>query len=246
MKKQQLTEEQKKEMVDRFNKLVKLSGNLLTEYSFVTKPKELLLDEDDEEPQSTPIQDPNINIDIDEKEPVSAETEQPLQSEPIQDVQPISNNQEITPQEGSGEVEIDVTDLTKEQDKIADDVDRLSAKSEEIYNTLLDITNKIEQFSTKTDDEIRNLKSEFEKRNPTSKEILQKRVVLSSPFNQTPENYWDEKQKDSNYVLSDDDDDEKEYVVKASDINDNPMNVYKNFGLTDDDFSQSFGNLMGV
>jgi hypothetical protein len=94
--------------------------------------------------------------------------------------------------------------------------------------------------------EIKSVKQEIEKRNPTPKEILQKRQTLGNPFAETPEEYWAKKESEGQYALSDDNvNKEKEYQIKASDLDTNPMDIYRSFGLTDDDLNQSMFSVMG-
>ena len=112
-----------------------------------------------------------------------------------------------------GEVEVDVTDLTAKQEDVDAKVSALSQQSETLLNTLIQLSDKIENMAQKSDAESQLLRKEIEKRNPTPVEKLQRRVVVSDPFNETPADYWKKKEAEGDYKLVDDDNEEEVFTI---------------------------------
>lgn len=147
-----------------------------------------------------------------------------------------------------GDVEIDVTDLTQKQDDVDNKVTQVTSQTQQMMDMLSKLTDKVQGIIQKTDVEMANLKDEMIKRNPTPVQVLNKRLTVSDPFTQTPEDYWKKKEAEGGYKLSDDDDqlkaqNDQEFEIKASDIDDNKADIYKSFGLTDDEMNQSLANM---
>lgn len=231
----QLTEQQMNEGKKRFTKLL--------EYSFVNQEEDLLLDEDEDEDPNQSQEQPQPQGDGMEQPELETAPEQP-QGEEL----PVELGQEQTPQQPepelpandiqTGEVEIDVTDLTNKQEDIGQKVESMSTQTSEMMKLLASLTDKVENIIQTTNSEMTKIKDEIVKRNPIKQEILQKRVVVSDPFNETPEKYWEKKQAQGQYRLEDDDK-QDEYEIKASTLESNPRDVYKSFGLSDDEINQS-------
>jgi len=236
-----LNESEKKSVLKKFN--------LLTEYSFITKQDDLLLDEDDDMPMPTQGEQPEMDqepemgqgpeMDLPQQ---GGEMEQGIDNEmpPAPDAEMEMGNDMDIPEEG-GDIEVDVTDLTKVQAQIDDKVNSIEAKNEKTMELLDKLINKIDQIGTKIETDSQTLKKEIELRNPTPTEKLQKRQTLGNPFNQTPEQYWDQKQNEGGYELVDD----KKYEIKANDLDSNSVNVYKSFGLDDNEMNQSLRSIVG-
>lgn len=257
-----LTEQEMSQYKKRFNRL-------LTEYSFVNQESDLLLDEDedDESPESQNVNKPEMggNPSPDEAPEMKTasgpeqgeESKMNIGSDPQSDpdldkgsndemlpMNPDMGGIEMSDSAGDeNEVEIDVTDLTKKQDDVTNAVGSLSNETNQILNTLMSLTDKIESNIKKTASEIEDIKREVVKRNPTPVEVLQKRITVSDPFNQTPADYWKKKESEGRYKLSDDDTNEDEYTIKGSDIGGSASEIYKSFGLTDDEMNQSIDTL---
>jgi len=132
----------------------------------------------------------------------------------------------------SPEVEVDVTQLTQDQKQVDDKVSALTDQTAQMMELLATITDKVDGITTKINDDNESIRQEIAKRNPTPKEVLQKRQTLADPFNQTPEDFWKQKEAEGEYELKDDGDD-------------NPMNVYKSFGIKDDEVNQSLKGILG-
>jgi len=229
--------------------------NMLNEYSFVTKRGDMLLDEDDDEDSNMDMQQP-----VDDNAMAQLPTEQPqaepqmnpmdIQQPSVPEVAPAQSEpmpaapiQPATP-EDSGEIEIDMTDLVDDQEKVTNTVNALASQTGEMLELLSTLTNKVDNILSSTESEMQNIKAEIEKRNPTPKEVLQKHQTLGTPFTQTPEDYWKEKEAEGGYELSDNSP-EKEYELKASDLNNNDRDIYKSFGLDDNEVNQSMKSVMG-
>lgn len=238
-----LNQEQMNEGKKRFKKLL--------EYSFVNQEEDLLLDEDkpegEEEPeQSAPSAPPEGNEQTvppeGYKQPdpniSSGNPDENQDSEAsFNDIGDVDMNMKDNK---SDDIEIDVTDLTNKQDDLNGKVDDISKKTQKMMDTMINVlsklTDKVQSKIQNTNSEIDDLKKELIQRNPTPKEVLQKRITVSDPFSQTPESYWNNKQHISNYRLSDDDDENKEYTIKPSDIGSiNNREIYKSFDADDDD-----------
>lgn len=223
------------EEVNKINEETLKRFKQLNEYSFITKKGDLLLDEDDEQPtDGVSMEEPEVEVETPEVNGLEQST-------------PIEQIPETTPEETSnGEVEIDVTDLTQKQETMSNSIENIASQTNNLITLLGQIETKLDQSNYTINAELENLKKEIEVRNPTPKEVLQKSVTIGNPLNQTPEQYWAEKQAEGKYELSDSDGvKEKEYSLKASDIDNNKFNVYKSFGLNDDEVNQSLKGVLG-
>lgn len=225
-----LTEEEMLKTKNRFNTIL--------EYSFISKEADLLLDEDEDEQQptnqettdnqnqETTIESGDLDINRDEKK--------------------IDVNNEIDSKdtEESDSIQIDITDLTDKQQSIEDKVDLMTKQTQGFLDKIDQLTNTIETKIGNINNDISKVKSEIEKRIPTKKEILQKRITLSNPFIQTPENYWNKKENSDSYELSDDDQlTKKEYEITSSDLNNSPVDVYKSLGINDNEWNQTLTSI---
>lgn len=234
-----LTEEEMLKSKNRFTTLL--------EYSFVNKEADLLLDEDDDDPvdnnENQPTEDPTQQQGVDQNmsDLNQPETAPPVTNQPEINQQPNQEVPIIEPQ-GEDEVEIDVTDLTDSQKSIEDKVDFMTKQTENFLNKIEKLTNDLQSKIQNVDGEVNKIKGEIIKRLPTNKEVLQKRITISDPFNQTPESYWNKKQQEGGYELSDDDQ-QNEYEIKASDIDVNPTEIYKSLGISDNEWNQSLNTM---
>lgn len=216
----------------------------LLEYSYISNEGELLLDEDDNEelnPEDKQIGGDEVS-DLKNTQPNDMGVDQGDISDEMGGGDPLAN--EIPDVESeSDEVEIDVTELTDSQEIISDKVEQLANETSKVYDVLSNLTDKLEQMVNNSNDKINKLEDEIIKRNPTPVEKLQKQVVLSNPFNETPEGYWEKKEKEGNYKLVDDDNQEKEYTITPRDLDVSNREVYKTFGIEDDEFNQNLNTI---
>lgn len=125
------------------------------------------------------------------------------------------NFEDVTEMEPDDEV-IDVDELVDAQEE-------LSYKIDGVDDKLIKISKVIDRLIPAIDnnnERIEDLKREFEKRNPTEEEKMNKRIKDSYPYNLTT----GEAEKDAK---------EKEYVLRKDDLNKpiNDLSVYKTFDI---------------
>lgn len=125
------------------------------------------------------------------------------------------NFDDVTEMEPGDEV-IDVDELVDAQEE-------LSYKIDGVDDKLIKISKVIDRLIPAIDnnnERIEDLKREFEKRNPTEEEKMNKRIKDSYPYNLTT----GEAEKDAK---------EKEYVLRKDDLNKpiNDLSVYKTFDI---------------
>ncbi len=116
-----------------------------------------------------------------------------------------------------GDEVVDITELTDKQDDIEDQIKEVGGKFEEVLKAI----GSFEELIKSNDEKIEDLKAEIERRNPTQIEKLGNQKNLSYPFNVTPEEYWKDKEANSNYSTEDDNNgkEQGQYVITANDIN---------------------------
>ena len=118
--------------------------------------------------------------------------------------------------EQPGDEVLDVTELTDKQDDIEKQIHAVGGKFDEVLKAI----GSFEELIRANDEKLEDLKAEIERRNPTQIEKLGNRKNLSYPFNVSPEEYWDEKEANSNYSTEDDDNgkEQGQYVITANDV----------------------------
>jgi hypothetical protein len=156
-------------------------------------------------------------------------------------------------EEGEPEEEddvIDVDDLTKAQEKTNDKVNSVGkdlGKVDSKIQKLLGAIESLEGMFDKNNQEIADLKAEFEKRNPTQTEKLNLRSLDSYPFKIRPTDYWKEKGENSNYSAYADNEEPttQEYVITNNDVDDfNEREIADSFSVPDEleqDIKRIFG-----
>ena len=157
---------------------------------------------------------------------------------PVDDFQPTDNSEE----ENEDTDEVDVDDLTDAQEKLNKKMNAIGRDYGNTDNLIYSILKGISQITKKIDNDngrIEALQKEIEKRNPTPIEKLNLRSVNDSyPFNSKPSEYWKDKTEKSNYRLTDNDNDGKEYHIYDSDLDDD-SNISNSFDFDDDELSLS-------
>ena len=145
----------------------------------------------------------------------------------------LGDTSETDPNEEEEEV-IDVDDLTHSQEETERKIDAMAEK----FDSLMDMLNGFEKKINSNDEKFDMLKNEIEKRNPTPVEKMTLRSKNSYPFNQTPEEYWDDKEATSNYSPDADNNgvDMPEYQITKDDI-DNIADWRSIYKTMDDDFN---------
>ena len=138
---------------------------------------------------------------------------------------------------GEDEEVIDVDELVDKQDETSEKLDKISST----FDRLLDKMNDFKSLVDSSNERIDKLAAEIEKRNPTPVEKLSLRSGNGYPFNQTPDEYWNEKQATSNYSTEDDNNgaDDPKYKITKDEIDNfnDYASVYKSlnddYGLKD-------------
>lgn len=145
---------------------------------------------------------------------------------------------------------IDVDDLTDAQEKVNDKVNSVGrdlGKVDSRIEKLIGAIESLEAMFDKNNQEIADLKNEFEKRNPTQTEKLNLRSLDSYPFKIKPTDYWNDKSNTSNYSAYFDNQEPttQEYVITNDDVDDfTEREIADSFSVADDldqDIKKIFG-----
>lgn len=144
--------------------------------------------------------------------------------------------------DGDNEV-IDVDDLTNAQEKMNAKVNKVGRNVGGLDDKMNNISNILQQMIdiiNHNNDEIKQFKQEFEKRNPTQKEKLELRSLDSAPYSMSPTEYWDRKvNTDRNQYAP------TEYTLTQKDVDDfNPSDIEKSFYI-EDDLKQDINKIFG-
>jgi hypothetical protein len=112
---------------------------------------------------------------------------------------------------------VDISQLTDAQEETKDEISNLDNKFSEIMKHI----GSFEELLRQNDQKIEDLKSEFEKRNPTQIEKLGLQTTKSYPFNVTPSDFWKEKEATTNYSTEPDNNGvgQGQYVITKDDVN---------------------------
>ena len=218
--------------------------NQICEYTFITSPT---LSEDDNDEEDVEGQNPNEqpdSQDVEDNQMPDMNNSEPDNSE---DMMPTDNTQQgegdiptdnNEPQQADVDMDMPEDDDTVETDTLQDDdevidVDELTKSQEtseykidgvdDKLTKLLSVVNKFTSALEQNDKKIEDLKSEFEKRNPTDEEMLNIRSQSSYPYSVKPKDYWDNKKGDGKYnVFYDNDvapnDEQEEYKFTKDDL----------------------------
>lgn len=123
---------------------------------------------------------------------------------------------------GADDEVVDIDDLTNSQEATEYKIDGVDDK----LSKLLGMISKFEKAIEANDAKLDDLKTEFEKRNPTNAERINIRSMNSKPFSVNPTEYWDEQRENNpNYdVISNNsvapNDEEKVYKITDDDLKD--------------------------
>jgi hypothetical protein len=112
---------------------------------------------------------------------------------------------------------VDITALIDAQDDITAKVDMFDEKFTNAMKHLEAFSELIKDNSKKIND----LKIEFERRNPTQTEKLGLQTTKSYPFNQSVNDFWDKKERTTNYSTDNDENGihQGQYVITSNDVN---------------------------
>ena len=112
---------------------------------------------------------------------------------------------------------VDITELTDAQEETQEEIEQFDSK----FTKAIEAIKSLEGLIKANDNKIGALEAELKKRNPTPMEKMSNRKSISYPFNVSPEEYWSEKEKTSNYSTDDDKNgkESEQYTITAGDIN---------------------------
>lgn len=150
-------------------------------------------------------------MDNQQQPPMEAGAEIPQEQVPMED--------DMSQMQPDDEV-IDVDDLTNAQEETEEKVDGVNTKLLRLFKVVSKYTDAIERQNK----EIEDLKSEFEKRNPTEEERLNLRSQAGYPYSEQPKNYWQKKTAENpNYnVIYDNevptDKEQEKFEIKRKDL----------------------------
>ena len=145
---------------------------------------------------------------------------------------------------------IHVEDLTKAQEKLNDKENSLGkdlGKVDRRIEKLIGAIDKLQGMFDRNNQEIADLRNEFEKRNPTQTEKLNLRSLDSYPFKVKLTDYWQGKEG-SNYSAYSDNEEPTthEYTITNNDVDDfNEREVADSFYI-DDDLNQDIKKIFGL
>jgi hypothetical protein len=221
----------------------------INEYTFISAPP---LTEDGEDGQNGDAsqqqpqqgaEDPNVQQPMPndgqgggQQPPMGANGQQPMDAQGGDEQQiPMDGQQQPPmnmPQDGQPPMEddmsqmqpddevIDVDDLTDAQEETEEKVDGVNTKLLRLFKVVSKYTDAIE----KQNQEIEDLKAEFEKRNPTEEERLNLRSQAGYPYSEQPKDFWNKKTRENpNYnVMYDNevptDKEQEKFEIKRKDL----------------------------
>jgi TolA-binding protein len=146
---------------------------------------------------------------------------------------------------------IDVDDLTDAQEEVNDKVNSVGrdlGKVDARIEKLIGAIETLQGMFDKNNQEIADLKTEFERRNPTQTEKLNLRSLDSYPFKVRPTDYWRDKAENGNYSAYADNEEPttQEYVITNDDVDDfNEREIADSFAITDE-LDQNIKKIFGL
>ena len=135
---------------------------------------------------------------------------------------------------------IDVQDLTDAQEEVNDKVNSVGrdlGRVDSRIDKLLGAIETLQGMFDKNNQEIADLKKEFEKRNPTQTEKLNLRSLDSYPFKIRPTDFWNDKAEEGRYDAYADNREPttNEYVITNNDVDDfTEREIEDTFSIADD------------
>lgn len=119
---------------------------------------------------------------------------------------------------------LDVEDLTQAQEKLNKKQNAIGHDLGEVDDRIIALLTAVEKIKgalEKNNNDITDLKSELEKRMPTKTEKLNMQSLKMYPFNVSPKDYWEDKEKDGIYQAEYDSQEpevKKQYKITQDDV----------------------------
>ena len=180
--------------------------------------------------------DPSMGGAPDQNAPQGVEGFEPQGADPMGGGMP-------APDEGGEDEEvIDVDELVDAQDDTKVKVAKLDGK----IDALIKLIDKFESDIDQNNAHIDELKSEFEKRNPTQVEKMTLRAKQGYPFTESPDEYWADKEQEGNYSPEDDNNGvgDERYQITKNDVDNitDWASIYKS--IDDGSFHQDLKDIL--
>ena len=146
---------------------------------------------------------------------------------------------------------IDVQDLTDAQEEVNDKVNSVGrdlGRVDTRIDKLLGAIETLQGMFDKNNQEIADLKKEFEKRNPTQTEKLNLRSLDSYPFKIRPTDFWNDKAEEGRYDAYADNREPttNEYVITNNDVDDFTEREIEDTFSVDDGLDQNIKKIFGL
>lgn len=113
---------------------------------------------------------------------------------------------------------IDVSDITDAQEEMGAEIEDMNNSFSQSIKLIKNLEKMIKSQNEKIAGMERDIKDEIEKRNPTPIEKMNMQTANSYPFNVKPEEYWNEKESNSNYSTGADEAN-PQFTITRDDVN---------------------------
>lgn len=142
---------------------------------------------------------------------------------------------------------IDITELTDTQEETLEGVEEFNEKFVKALNAIKSIETLINKNNEHINAKIADIENEIKRRNPTATEKMSNRQSVSYPYTISPEEYWKDKEKTSNYSTENDNNgkEQEQYVITNADVN--SATDWKNISDSLDDsilYNQTLNNIL--
>lgn len=116
---------------------------------------------------------------------------------------------------------VDITELTDAQEETLEGIEEFDEKFVKAFKAIKNIETLINNNNEQINAKIADIENEIKRRNPTAIEKMSNRQSISYPYTISPEDYWKEKEKNSNYSTEDDENGNKQeqFVITNADVN---------------------------
>ena len=116
---------------------------------------------------------------------------------------------------------VDITELTDAQEETLEGVEEVDEKFVKALKAIKSIEILINKNNEHINAKIADIENEIKRRNPTATEKMSNRQSVSYPYTISPEEYWKDKEKTSNYSTENDNNgkEQEQYVITNADVN---------------------------
>lgn len=116
---------------------------------------------------------------------------------------------------------VDITELTDAQEETLEGIEEFDEKFVKAFKAIKNIETLINKNNEQINAKIADIENEIKRRNPTATEKMSNRQSISYPYTISPEEYWREKEKNTNYSTENDENgvNQEQFVITNADIN---------------------------